>query len=42
MTMTEDEETMGMSMNINLDYNNPGQPVAIQFPSTEGYEEIVY
>ncbi|WP_077610073.1 hypothetical protein [Clostridium sp. Marseille-P2415] len=42
MTMTEDEETMGISMNINLDYNNPGQPVAIQFPSTEGYEEIVY
>jgi len=29
-------------MNMNLDYNNPGKAVSIEFPSTEGYEEIIY
>lgn len=42
LTMVEDDETAGLTMNINLDYNNPGQAVAIEFPSTEGYEVVVY
>ncbi len=41
-TITEDEEIMGMVMNIELDYNNPGKAVSIVFPSTEGYEEVIY
>lgn len=41
-TLVEDGETLGMSMNINLDYNNPGQAVTIEFPSIEGYEEVIY
>ncbi|GLB30659.1 hypothetical protein LAD12857_25820 [Lacrimispora amygdalina] len=42
MIITEDEESMGLDMNVNLDYKNPGQAVTITFPSTDGYEEIVY
>ncbi|MDK2965421.1 hypothetical protein [Lacrimispora sp.] len=42
MIITEEEETMRINMNVNLDYNNPGQAVTITFPSTDGYEEIVY
>lgn len=42
MTITEDGESMGMTMDINVDYSNPGQPVNIQFPSLEGFEELVY
>ncbi|MFT4106388.1 MAG: hypothetical protein QM657_11565 [Lacrimispora sp.] len=42
MTMTEEGETMGVSMNINQNYNNPGQAISIEFPSTEGYEGVVY
>ena len=42
MSMTEEGETMGVSMNINQNYNNPGQTISIEFPSTEGYEGVVY
>jgi hypothetical protein len=42
MTVDEDDDTAGFTMNIKLDYNNPGQTVAISFPSTEGYEVVVY
>ncbi len=42
MTITEDGESMGLNMNIHVDYNNPGQPVSIQFPSKDGFEELVY
>ncbi|MEY8353455.1 hypothetical protein AALB39_08865 [Lachnospiraceae bacterium 54-53] len=41
-TLEEDGDTVGMSMSIDVDYNNPGQAVTIQFPSMEGYEEVVY
>lgn len=41
-TMEEDGETAGFTMNIRLDYNNPGQAVTINFPSTDGYEVVVY
>lgn len=42
MTVNEDGETAAFTMNIRLNYNNPGQAVTIQFPSTEGYEVMVY
>jgi len=42
MTIAEEDETMGMLMNMNLDYNNPGKAVSIEFPSTEGYQEVIY
>ncbi len=42
MTITEEGETMGMLMNMNLDYNNPGKAISIEFPSTEGFEEVIY
>lgn len=42
MTMTEDDETMGLYMNMNLDYNNPGKTVSIEFPSKEGFQEVIY
>lgn len=42
MIITEDEETIALDMNVNLDYNNPGQAVTITFPSTDGFEEVVY
>ncbi len=42
MTLTEEGETMDVSMDINQNYNNPGQAISIEFPSTEGYEGIVY
>lgn len=42
MTITEGEEAMGILTILDINYNNPGQPVSIQFPSTEGYQEVVY
>ena len=42
MMMTEEDESMVLDMGVNLEYNNPGQAVTIEFPSTEGYEELVY
>lgn len=42
MTLTEDGETMGVVMNMDLDYKDPGKAVSIEFPSTEGYEEVIY
>ena len=42
MIITEEDETMWIDMNVNLDYKNPGQAVTITFPSTDGYEEVVY
>lgn len=42
MTLTEDGETMDMYVNFDLDYHNPGKDVAIQFPSLEGFEELIY
>lgn len=41
-TITEDEETMDLVMNINLNYKDPGKAVSIEFPSTEGFEEVIY
>jgi hypothetical protein len=42
MTVTEGEDIVDMLMNIDVNYNNPGKAVSIEFPSTEGYEEIIY
>lgn len=42
MTLSEDGETMGILLNLDINYNNPGQNVTIEFPSTEGYQELVY
>lgn len=43
ITMAADGEstTVQYKMNISMAYKNPGQPVNFDFPSTEGYEEIV-
>lgn len=41
-TLSDGEDSMETAMSIHLDYNNPGQPVTIQFPSTDGFEEVVY
>ena len=41
-TLSDGEDSMDTTMSIHLDYNNPGQPVTIQFPSTDGFEEVVY
>lgn len=38
----EDEDTVTLSMNIHLVYHNPGENVRIDFPSSEGYEVVVY
>lgn len=35
-----EEETASMVMDMSLTYNNPGQPVTIEIPSTDGYTEI--
>lgn len=42
MTMTEKEETVGISTNLHIDYTNPGEPVTITFPSAEGFCELIY
>lgn len=42
MIINEDGDTMGLDMSVNLDYKNPGQAVAIAFPSKDGFEEVVY
>jgi hypothetical protein len=42
MIITEDGESMGLDMGVDLDYKNPGQTVAIAFPSTDGFDEVVY
>lgn len=41
-TVTEDDETMGILMNMDLNYKDPGKVISIEFPSTEGYEEVIY
>ena len=42
MTMREggEEETVGMKVDMKMQFNNPGQPVEFTLPSTEGYEEF--
>lgn len=42
MSGTMEGHTIGMSMNIGIDYKNPGQPVTIEFPPTDDYQEVVY
>lgn len=42
VALSYEGETIEMETKFDIDYNNPGQPVTIQFPSTEGYEEFVY
>lgn len=29
-------------MNMDLNYKDPGKVISIEFPSTEGYEEVIY
>ncbi len=41
-TITEDEDTMDLVMNMNINYKDPGKIVSITFPSTEGFEEVIY
>lgn len=36
------EEPLQILANIHLNYNNPGQPVTINFPSLKGFEELIY
>lgn len=42
MTMREggEEETLGMKVDMDMHFNNPGQPAEFTIPSTEGYEEV--
>lgn len=44
MTMTDiesgDSESFGYQMNMELNINNPGEPVEFTLPSTEGYTEL--
>lgn len=35
-------DSMDMSTLISLDYNHPGQTVSVNFPSKDGFEEVVY
>ena len=35
-----EEETVGMKVDMKMQFNNPGQPVEFTLPSTEGYEEF--
>lgn len=35
-----EEETAAMEMDMSLTYNNPGEPVTIELPSTDGFTEI--
>ena len=41
MTMDFLGMTMDMGIDMTIVINEPGQPVVISFPSTEGYEELV-
>jgi hypothetical protein len=34
---TEDGNTASIVLTMDVDYNNPGQPVSVQIPSTDGY-----
>lgn len=42
MTPAQEEEGTSLSMELHIDYNNPGQPVTITPPSTEGFQELIY
>ncbi|WP_124065414.1 hypothetical protein [Clostridium sp. E02] len=42
MSGTLEGHAIGVTMNVIVDYKNPGQPITIEFPSTDDYEEVVY
>lgn len=35
-----EDQTASMVMDMDITYNNPGQPVTVEIPSTDGYTEI--
>lgn len=40
MDMDVSGVTCGVTLNMKVTYNNPGQPVEVVIPDTEGYEEV--
>lgn len=40
LSMTEDDETLVMLIKIEGTVNNPGQPVEMSLPSTDGYQDL--
>lgn len=40
LELSMEGETASMKMDMDLTYNNPGQPVEITMPDTEGYTEV--
>ncbi|MCI8512915.1 MAG: hypothetical protein HFE83_13155 [Lachnospiraceae bacterium] len=40
LTLSADGQEAKMVMDIDMTYNNPGQPVEVTIPSTDGYTEV--
>lgn len=40
LALAVEDESASMVMDMSMTYNNPGQPVTVELPSTDGYTEV--